>query len=755
MSVSIPVTEGMLRPSLIAERSHDETRVKLSAAERKSALSALLPVSRPGRGSVYVGIASHYLVWVDNPTEMLQHERRNHLQDSFSETRFHSTTRVLNIRGFEVRYSRSREFPLYATIIDTDNQQAVEKLEFHDPKTYEFWRRKLAKAFVVFDGFNFKYKILAKLGKDGLAIAYLLRATDSGRLLQGKFREHSSSAFEKVQKEAEILQQLSLKSLVPEFLELTFHNNTIGIIQEHVDGVPFGDWFRDVWCYRLGSKKGGREVSQLMCDVAEVVNRLNEAGVCHNGLNRHTLMVKVFAEDASPSPRSHADSQFDGSSIGYAGPISPARSLFQQSSFLQKLLKPVSSKSGDSNIGTLLPVKNISERGGQGLDYAFYFTGLSQATIYQEPTLSIAVAQKPKHPKHSIEQKPLNGSHLQQNNTKASRYAADVHDLALIFAEVIYGIDTGGFACRPTITKTLSVLENSILAAIANREPLYNIDSRVIAILLQMLDPDPKKRPLLANVVSSIKNILKDQSVKEEQVPQSGIKSPHHLMYLSRLSFDRFDSSILKDCNTRKSKGFSENMKCLLTPSTAKNLHLNTATLFVRKKSINSSDFRNLSYQATKLPNNRSDIQLDHHNTSKDFEVFSTQIQTSTRKADRRISLFAKSSQAVLAQEMRLATKPKPATQHNPSLLKLHEIGLIKNTETMISPRDKMPRRSASTPAVIWFGRQLFKHSNKLKPVNPDVERPPTIVLTEPADTKPRAARHKTESVVSRVHLLE
>jgi hypothetical protein len=697
------------------------SEVSLSKVELKLAYdSGLLASTAPG-SNTRIGVISNFLVWVEfeeypRPKKTLilgyQDERNGNHIDPEEKLGFYHATKMVNLVGCEARCSRLKGFPHFITIMEKWSSQVLQKLEFINEASLLNFRNKLSRALVVFDDFPSKYNLMVDRGRNN----YILESHGTGKIYQAQFWElpngeelsNPGEQLSTILREARVLEALQSTNLAPKFQELSNYNRKVGIIQEYLDGVSFGEWFRHVWCCKLGQEKGGPEITQLMLDLTLFVQQLHEAKICHNGISKKTLMVKVFADAQSARSKWAEEVEIDISSTLHGQP-NTARVGFQQSNYLQKMQKLLTIQSGELKSDRYHQYSLGTGRAKLLGEFQFYLINFSEACL-------IPSTEVPARFGHLIKPSLTCEAHYTKLN---SYYSKDIYDLGVMFLEMLYGIDLMIF-----LRTNLSVIhgassQTAPARMLSNKEPLYNIDSRVIGILVLMIDADPKQRPSLERIIDNLQTQIKDYNSRRDLKTHSLSKSPRNNLYWSNMSLEDLESSIARGNSLKGPRGtkFSgENYKQVMTPIT------NKANKLAPKLNQHSHgtkpplpENKNFSSMVKSAQVVHDDLEEGSKQKNLKSEGTGVEAQTLSGQMIRGLSLFSKTPRK---KEKSIISEVKLEPQHSisPEFIAKKAIGGLSLSSF---PRNQTQRfmNSTNTPAVIYFGREQFKPNNKLQPI--------------------------------------
>ena len=715
----------IIKPMIIAKsiaKSHEtgtETlSSKLSGSQIRELKRMAVVSGRADRANSRVAILSNQMVWLDSQSHDLMssavcgltppHKKR--LETSI-EQKLDCRWRAESLTGCQVRCSRNKIVPFTMLILSKDGQRVLETVTFYEPGLLTEWRHKLSQALVIFDDFKLRYQVVTQSARTSTSVSYLLRCVDSGKQFVGRFWDFSNTdTLERILTEAKLMIAIGDKSVVPSYHELTLDQNKIGLINEFVEGRPFDEWFQDTWCYKLGAKKGGKEVTELMLKVSSCVEILHTLDISHNNITNQTLLVKEKTSGEFTSRNRVSaiqeipfDLSKELSSIANIPPVTPGKSTFQNSSFLQKLMKAKSFQSADLRFDMQTVNAESGERTDREGTYSFYFEDLSRAEITSKTTLNMFERRKGK------------------NNI---RLAKDIYSVGILFVEVLFGAQFDhSHKIALAGLQTWSYSQDP-LKIIMEKEPLYNVDPKILETITQMVDSNPEKRPSMSTVVEFLQRSLTDfhDSLQRPfEGPKPRLQSPKNLGFASRLSFDMFENSWVRGSSTKRSKVMPDNLINLLSPMTNKHRQLSYQNRpSIGKKTLEKRN--NFSIAVNSLETVKTERGVTEAGTiSKEIEDQESEQKILSRQGPRKLSLFARTPKRseghpLVTNSGAIPRKPSLSCQDIPQLS-----ASAASTETPGGPLVRLApslnNRSISAHAVIWFGREQFKQTNKPKQV--------------------------------------
>ena len=118
--------------------------------------------------------------------------------------------------------------------------------------------------------------------------------------------------------------------------------------------------------------------------------------------------------------------------------------------------------------------------------------------------------------------------------------------------EILYGIDIEHALQQPygIESEFIRKLFDRPKSVLPGREPLYNIDSRVVEMLVWMIDPDQALRPSAKACFNLLQTVLRD-TLQNPSQPTVNTKTSRKMSVLSRFSIEGLESSA-GHCSTRR-----------------------------------------------------------------------------------------------------------------------------------------------------------------------------------------------------------
>jgi hypothetical protein len=426
----------------------------------------------------------------------------------------------------------------------------AEVLFFPSRELQERWRILLSSCPVCFSDFGERYELVADLGRQGQIHRFKVKNTHSSVIQMVRLWKTkglmTSADFEavipKIVREASILSAIKSKSISPEFHELISTSDCVGIVEENIDAIPFADWFREVWYVGLKNSKETIPVLTVFLELANLILQLQSTGISHGNFCRTNLFVKLSAIEEPLLP--HFENQHKpiivtrpnkAHNLGVPSQIPSRHSRFstnvqqQQLSRASNQQRPVSSIS-NTDLGQCLQLKD-----------KIYLVGFSQATVGTDSEESSALHSEKLSGLSQNESRPV-GKQAPSGQAVGS---SDVHALGKIFVEILYGIDIEHALQQQYGIETdfVSKMLQNPSAVLPGREPLYNIDSRVVDMLIMMLSPHQAARPDIQTITSLLQELMTHTKKIPSQQVTPLVPTNNKLGTLSRISIDGLETS--------------------------------------------------------------------------------------------------------------------------------------------------------------------------------------------------------------------
>ena len=405
-----------------------------------------------------------------------------------------------------------------------------ETLYFESQLQKEKWRRMLSDAPVIFTDFESRYQITQQLAKEGrnqimqvehkhnkeVLIARAITASHS------EDRQELMRLRQKFLEESRMLVQLRSTNITASFREFCFTGKSFLILEEPLEAVRFAEWFTGTWCYEVGAITDQRPVLNLFRDLAMMVLTLNSQSIFHGLISKDTIVVKATCITATPNwvtPKTKRKGVKT-----FLQTVAPVR--FGQLERADLLNDPTTSTSDKPSAVQRGPIR-LDDRSGAKLSSVqsgsvekventlyhdpsrkFYLVQFSQAA--RQTTLTTETTSNPKQVKSNTGR---DSSSTFESTIAKSSPEADVFALGALFFEILFGINLArGIAQEHGIeTDFVSALLKKPRVVIEYREPLYDIDEKIIDLIGSMLDPDKLKRPTIRHCYNVIQNTTKER----------------------------------------------------------------------------------------------------------------------------------------------------------------------------------------------------------------------------------------------------
>ena len=415
-----------------------------------------------------------------------------------------------------------------------------ETIFFQTKEEQEEWRQKIAAVPVFFGDFDNRFKVVDHLTKEGKSRLLRVSAVLDQQVYIAKTQK-ISTAEEKKDSEAvkqEFLQEssllLRLKSahLSANFMELHFSNSSCIIVQEELDGILFSDWYSEIWCFELVEVKDATPILSLLLELSMLLLSLNSLNIAHGNLSKESILVQMQLKDDHPA-------SIDKVERVRAKKRGLATLLYSTAKRTEKLVGYTDSQDLQEGVANFSPESPNSParriRNGNTSIYSkrrFYILGLAKAV---DTTVNIEPKSKGQIPDTIPGSEPAG-----RYTTYSKRHAAlasDIFNLGIIFYEILFGIDINkalqqNFGLESEFVSNLVERPHQF---IGSREPLYQVDNRLIELLAWMLFPDPTQRPSVREVYSTVECSMMDPTQAAPPVVRGARK---HTTFVSRVSMD-------------------------------------------------------------------------------------------------------------------------------------------------------------------------------------------------------------------------
>ena len=575
-----------------------------------------------------------------------------------------------------------------------------EIIYFQTEEQHEDWRKKFSYAPVFFTDFENRYSQLGQDRKEGSQRILKAQHNKSQETVIARvYDPHHSQDSPRVEevkvqllREASILSKLVATGVCRNFRELCYSKtNSFMIVEEYVDQIPFTDWFSTTWCPEHADQTDTAAALSLMADLTNLVVSLNNAGVCHGNLCKDNFFVRTSPAsfDSSVAVRMTSTPKIRYQPPEFSGRKTPGFSqMVGCSGFLKTLL---GSRKGSFHL--------IGKE-----------SGINSSKMFRGASISFKIMLK-----GFGRERQQNGKHFTYNNADSSKphepqptpaaktgmSKADVYALGLLFVEILFGLDcrkacSQGTDSEAQIAKSIQEGSAEVLLGL---EPLYNLDSRLVHMLVQMLHSDQVVRPEPQNCLQTISQVLHDCTNPAFKRQASGMKRS---TVMSRQTIEGLWSGI-NSINHRKDSfkfavpasstiGAFEIQSAGKVPSEPDRQRSEVKHLLVQPQQesrIKGSSIFERSFQAIKR---RSSLGLKTILSLESMISLKTELRAPPGVLLRRLGLS-------MSQK---AISVRPLREH-----KTHEP----------SSHSLSPTRSLSLPGVCLTGREYFKPQNKLQKV--------------------------------------
>ena len=595
----------------------------------------------------------------------------------------------------------------------------------------ERWRQALADAPVFFGDFSHKYRVRDKTSKEGNNEIWQIEDVVTKKKLVAKIqvvldpsdirevRNLSSRVF----REANLLLRLKPAHVTPTFRELCFTGKAFIIVEEIMHAIRFSDWFNSEWKVEVGSRVNFSQVHNLLIDLTLVVLTFHSFNIAHGSMNKDLLYVKsefpdeqesVEPTQMSPVNRSsdfnhHTESK-DGSFHFKAQHT--ANFSVRSQHLRRESLGPMPK---ERVVFSTLVMSAARRR-------RFYILGLGTAL-----TFDASVVSKPSvkgghqlvppsfgiSPRKVASPSPRTPGYLRETSPET-----DVFDLGVLFFEILFGIDIH-HATQHSYgieSEFVSLLLMSPSQAIFVKEPIYDVDDRVLHLVGRMLQPDKLHRPTMMECYEVLVQVCKNPEVVKSPATRKverKISGFHSKMSLDSI-FLGFENLAMKSGRAEGSLYPNDQLSCfsptrspVKKPPQASNFSKQRSFQLVSSPSDAQSEFaggfsqqpavvlnggrlkvppriRGTEYIPLKvIPNSRKELKLGAKAVSKGNLVLTSGVR-SPRLGDCSIDLSSNRSKKLVLNVV----------------------------------RSESPRRSTSNDSrrVCFLAREFFKPENKLAP---------------------------------------
>lgn len=427
--------------------------------------------------------------------------------------------------------------------------QVAETLFFEKREQQEIWRSKLAAIPVFFGDFENRFKTLAQISKEGKSRLMQVSSITEDHQYVAKIQKLPAAVDTKEIEtvKAEFLQESSflirLRSthIASTFKELHLTRDSCVIVQEELDGILFSDWYSDIWCFELGDVKDATPILTLLLELTLLLVSLNSHNIALGNLSKESMLVQTAGKQEG-SPHGDNRRKPQPRKKGLATILESAAKKAEESAFREEISKEKSdfpAKSLSELESSLIPSRrNRSTKTSIYSKRRFYLLSLAKAV---DTTIDI----KPKSKRHLPD--TTNPTDPPGRYTTFSRrhgaLSSDIFNLGIIFYEILFGVDIKkalqqNFGLESEFVSNLVERPHQF---IFSREPLYEVDQRLIEMLAWMLFPDPTQRPSIREVYSAVEGSLMDGG---QPAPKQSRGSKRHTTIVSRVSVDTFHTPL-------------------------------------------------------------------------------------------------------------------------------------------------------------------------------------------------------------------
>ena len=431
---------------------------------------------------------------------------------------------------------QTHSFKLYKT----KGGPVSEVLFFESQTQMEVWRQKLADCLGIFQDFSSRYEVCGVIAKEGRQHTLLVKDVHSGDKYIAHSRSvvHSDSQAEvlntkhKVINEAAILCKLADARVAPKLKELHFTGNSFVLIEEYFHATTFKDWFSEIWCVEHQDAQDASSVINLFVELVLLVLAVHSLEVGHGNISNETILV--LCPPNSP-PKQTGENRFQyqeqpANKEEEEEPKGRRNSLFKKKN-APNVPEESPLTSGKTIIQNVRSAIQTSAPKNKFIMVGFWDAVDLSSCDYQ--TIANSLLSDVNYDLAASSKEKFNREGLSR----------DLFELGKIFFDILFGININ------QALKQNACLENEFIRQlllrptdlILTKDPLYDINIRVVELIGKMLHPDPTFRPTIHECWSEI-HLTSREGIKHRNYERQC--SPRRNTVISRLSLDSYNSRI-------------------------------------------------------------------------------------------------------------------------------------------------------------------------------------------------------------------
>ena len=266
--------------------------------------------------------------------------------------------------------------------------------------------------------------------------------------------------------------KLDSLGITPRFLEAHALKQSLVLVSEYVESDKLGEWCDQHWLAEKLDKLVDKRLSlTIMKDLAFQVLKMHNSGVCHLNISRDTFLVRITPTFTNAPGHSHRANSL----------ISDLKSSVSGITCL---------KNGEAKIDFVLSNFSRSVVLSRQIDWNW----IKEIQRYSELFATSAMRDPWYHS------------------------ANDVHNLGIVFYEIVYGLDIPTLMQR-TDTFDRDFLQNLMAKPdryIALREQTHFVGDQVEELIAAMLNPNWERRPTMTEVVQILQSLLDERNLATE-----------------------------------------------------------------------------------------------------------------------------------------------------------------------------------------------------------------------------------------------
>ena len=611
--------------------------------------------------------------------------------------------------------------------LSTDcDEPPLEVLNFSTPELYEDWREKLSLSPIIFTDFESRYTVLDQHAKEGsrriLKVQNKVTGEEStARVYEcrsaAKTKESSAELKSQLLQEASTLIRLRESAICAIFEELCFlkSKNTFLLVEKELpDVVPFSEWFSNTWCREFGARVNPLPALRLMIELSSLLMSLTGFDVVHGLLDKDSILVKsarsVIKKESEVPLRKNITYLGNGSvkvlpmheSVG-----KPSVPMYESANKVVQI-KTILARMATTKINDdKTPVHGSGMNTKSILSHRWKFFLRNFEHSYLMPTES-------KFEFSGAFSKQA--GHVISSLSDSKKNSCDVYDLGILFAHIVYGY---GLRKTDAIINTheeedfLAGIKRNPIQALADHDPLYDMDPEVISLICRMLDSNPGARPTPNQCLNALNESFKKMS--KPTLPRKGsVKSMRINLGGSQkkigkkinIQEDQVDSSLgIPFGSSIRGSGTSNGNLELFTPMKPK---IEPAD----EESSNPSGFFRQSH-TSRIDDHQSGTQLFRKRTA---SIFGQKHLSPGKPSETAIG--SSISMDPVTQSIRVLTVRAPGAP----LLSISQLASSKkrmmNSAQVSTDINSRSHSILSTPQVCHFGRDQFNPINKPKQIH-------------------------------------